>query len=467
MLGIFAFTGAAGAAATLMVSPSTGLTNGQSVTVTATGFTASATGAILECNNDASQPTILVLGVEQIPVSCSNPLLSLQTTDSSGNVTTSFTVSTGTVGPPASGTDSSGGSAATDAANYPCPPTAAQISAGDSCVIAFGVEGGSQQTQPITFSGQATTTTTSGGSTTTTGGGSTTTTASSTTTTASTTTTTTASTTTTTTAGTTTTTVPCNAKSTTSTASGPSMTANPGTCLNGGSVVTVTGSGFDNSSAGALLECNNDSGQPTVALVLGTIKETLPVSCSAPTTAGLITTSSSGGLSGKITIIAGTVGPPCGKTGDLFATCPATDSAGGSLATDAAKYPCPPTSAQTSAGDSCVIAFGDSGSKQQTVNISFVPAPTPGTGQGATAPVTQASNSGTPAATAGSTTATTTPSTSASTLAFTGAGPGMWFTLLGGLLLLDLGYLMITVFYRPREFAQRLGRTVRTMFGGN
>ncbi len=154
------------------------------------------------------------------------------------------------------------------------------------------------------------------------------------------------------------------------------MTANPGTCLNGGTVVTVTGSGFDNGSAGALLECNNDSSQPTVTLTLGAISEKLPVSCTAPTAAGLITTSSSGGLSGKFTIVAGTTGPPCGSSGDLFATCPATDSGGQAPATDAPKYPCPPTAAQITAGDSCVLAFGDAGGKQQTVNISFVPAPT-------------------------------------------------------------------------------------------
>ena len=52
MLGILAFSGPAAAAAVLMVSPSTGLTNGQSVNVTASGFTASSPGAVLECNND-------------------------------------------------------------------------------------------------------------------------------------------------------------------------------------------------------------------------------------------------------------------------------------------------------------------------------------------------------------------------------------------------------------------------------
>jgi len=158
------------------------------------------------------------------------------------------------------------------------------------------------------------------------------------------------------------------------------------------------------------------------------------------------------------------VGPPCGGSGDLFATCPATDSGGVSPATDAPKYPCPPTTAQISAGDSCVIAFGDSGSKQQTVDISFVPAAAASTAQGGSASVTQAAAAG--SASTAATTATTTPSTSAGTLAFTGAGPGIWFTLLGGLLLLDLGYLMVTVFYRPREFLLRTGRTVRMMVGG-
>ena len=427
MLGILAFSGPAAATAVLMVSPSTGLTNGQSVNVTASGFAASSPGAVLECNNDAGQPTVSVLG-NNVPVSCTNPLLTLHTTDASGNLATTFSIVTGVTGPPGAGTDSGGNPAATDAANYPCPPTAAQVTAGDSCVIAFGVAGGAQQNQPISFAGGGgTTTTTSGGTTTTTSGGTTTTTSGGTTTTTS------GGTTTTTSGGTTTTTVPCNAHSTTSTGSGPSLTANPGTCLNGGTHVTVTGSGFDATSAGALLECNNDSSQPKVNLTLGSIQETLPVSCTAPTAAGLLTTTASGGLSGTFTIVAGTTGPPCGSAADLFATCPATDSAGQSPTTDAPKYPCPPTAAQVTAGDSCVLAFGDAGGKQATVDISFVPAPTASTTQGGSAAVTQAA--GTAGASTAAATGASTPSTSASTLAFTGAGPGIWFTLLGGLLL--------------------------------
>ena len=211
---------------------------------------------MLECNNDPGQPTVEVAGIEQAPVGCTNPLLKIVSTNASGSTpATSFTVVTGTIGPPAAGTDSAGHDAATDAALYPCPPTAAQVTAGDSCVIAYGTQSGSEVQQPISFSGgETTTTTTAGGGTTTT-------------TTAATTTTTTAATTTTTTAAgaTTTTTVPCNAQPTT-VAGPPSMTVTPGTCLNGGTVVTVTGSGFDPGASGTILQCNSDTGQPTVAL---------------------------------------------------------------------------------------------------------------------------------------------------------------------------------------------------------
>jgi len=67
------------------------------------------------------------------------------------------------------------------------------------------------------------------------------------------------------------------------------------------------------------------------------------------------------------------------------------------------------------------------------------------------------------------TAAATTPSssaTAATTLAFTGSGPGIWFTLLAGLLLLDLGYLIMTMFYRPRELLVRVGHGMKQVFGG-
>jgi hypothetical protein len=117
-----------------------------------------------------------------------------------------------------------------------------------------------------------------------------------------------------------------------------------------------------------------------------------------------------------------------------------------------------------------VIAFGDAGGKQATANITFVPAPTL-VSPTAAAAVTASTSAATTAAATGSTstgatTAASTPSTSSGTLAFTGAGPGLWFILLAGLLLLDLGYLVVTAFYRPREFALRTRNEIRRMFRG-
>jgi len=160
---IIAAAGSAGAAASITVTPHDNLTNGQQVTVSGSGFQ-QGPGAILECNPTPGEPTIQVAG-SPVPVGCTNPLDHLITVDSSGNVPpTQFPVKTGTVGPPASGTDSAGNDAAADAAKYPCPPTPAQQAnnpAGTKdCVIAVGdsKQPPNQATQAITF--QATTTTT-------------------------------------------------------------------------------------------------------------------------------------------------------------------------------------------------------------------------------------------------------------------------------------------------------------------
>ena len=96
MVGVLAFAGPASAAAALTVTPNTGLSNGSVVSVSGTGFADSATGAMLECNNDPSQPTVLVAGIEQAPVGCTNPLLKIVSTSASGAVpATNFTVATG------------------------------------------------------------------------------------------------------------------------------------------------------------------------------------------------------------------------------------------------------------------------------------------------------------------------------------------------------------------------------------
>ncbi len=146
------------AAGSITISPSTGLTNGQKVTVSGTGMHTSTIGSIVECNNDPSQPTVVTEG-NAVPVSCSNPLTTLISTDKNGKLpATSFVVHTGTIGPPSSGKDSAGNSASADAAKYPCPPTAAQIAAGISCSLTYGDANGDDVIQNITFASQTTTT---------------------------------------------------------------------------------------------------------------------------------------------------------------------------------------------------------------------------------------------------------------------------------------------------------------------
>ncbi len=148
------------AAGVLSVSPSTNLVNGQNIDVSASGLAVKSIGSILECNNDPNQPTIQVAG-SSVPVSCTNPLLKIVTTTSSGTLpATTFIVHSGIVGPPANGTDSSGISSSISAALYPCPPTAAQIAAGYTCGITFGDANGDDLVQNITFANQSTATTT-------------------------------------------------------------------------------------------------------------------------------------------------------------------------------------------------------------------------------------------------------------------------------------------------------------------
>jgi len=137
--------------ATLTVTPATCLQAGQTVAISGSGLAASSEGTLLECNSDASQPT-LALGGETVPISCSK--LDIVSTTASGGMGTTggtFTIQTGAIGPPLAGTDSSGGNDATDAVNYPCPPTAAQVADGDTCEIVYRDAGGDDLTVPISF----------------------------------------------------------------------------------------------------------------------------------------------------------------------------------------------------------------------------------------------------------------------------------------------------------------------------
>jgi hypothetical protein len=61
----------------------------------------------------------------------------------------------GIIGPPVTGTDSSGGNATADAALYPCPPTAAQQALGLSCGLVLGDEAGDDVEVPLVFESES------------------------------------------------------------------------------------------------------------------------------------------------------------------------------------------------------------------------------------------------------------------------------------------------------------------------
>jgi len=47
-------------------------------------------------------------------------------------------------------------------------------------------------------------------------------------------------------------------------------------------------------------------------------------------------------------------------------------------------------------------------------------------------------------------------------LAYTGLGPGIWTLALAGLLLIDLGYLCLTIIDRPSQLLRRLRQKLST-----
>jgi hypothetical protein len=284
----------------------------------------------------------------------------------------------------------------------------------------------------------------------------------------------------TTTSTTTTTTQPCNAQAGTgSAASGkgqgtlvatpPGATGTPGanvTCVVNGTLLTLAASGLTPASAanylGTFIECNDDPGQPTFS-ILG---NAIPVSCTGalkyvftPNAAGTASMPNPSNLPAALpafAVVGGTTGPPCVPS--LCGT--AKDSAGNSPYTDAALYPCPPTAAQLAAGDTCVIAAGDTGGDQVTVPIEFNPniAPPPATVP--TAPPTAPGGGGTTATTAPKAKTAATGSSS-SALAFTGSGLGLWWLALVGLLLMIFGGLLLTVVDQPRRLVQMALRRAR------
>jgi hypothetical protein len=256
-----------------------------------------------------------------------------------------------------------------------------------------------------------------------------------------------------------TTTQPCTPAPTTATGVNTTVTPNttatvtmtPGTCIVSGTVVSLSGSGFQPTSDGTFLECNSDPNQPTVSF----LGSAIPVSCTSPLETnqgpGVVTTTGGGDIGPyNFTVLeaASGVGPPCGS---CLGT-EATDSSGGSTVADAAKYPCPPTAAQMalSPPDTCGIIFGDEAGDGVTVPISFnllvaPPATVP--------PTTTASPSATVATATKAATASTT-NTSSSSLAFTGSGPGLWWLALVGLVLMAMGVLALALVDEPRRLVR-------------
>jgi len=185
------------------------LAGGDILTVTGSGFTKNELASILECNDEPSQPVILYLG-NYVPISCTKIVI-VATSKTGTYGPANFTLVAGTTGPPAtpytptcvetstgSTTTTStipscttSGNETTDAANYQCPPSAAQQAAGDTCVLAIGDILGERAVGTILFGSETlpTTTTTTKATTTTTTGSTTTTGATTTTSTTSTTTT--------------------------------------------------------------------------------------------------------------------------------------------------------------------------------------------------------------------------------------------------------------------------------------
>ncbi len=228
-----------------------GLAGGDVVNVSGANFTAGSLASIEQCNSDPTQPQILFLG-NDIPVSCS--ALALTSISSTGKLSGTKTVATGTVGPPAVGTPTctqtvasttastgpikgctTSGNGKTDAANFPCPPTPAQVTAGDFCVLAIGDQAGDRAIGTVLFGTEVLPTTTIAGATTTTGAGTTTTGAGATTTTAGATTTTVTGATTTTEGATTTT------EGATTTTEGATTTTEGATTTTEGATTTTVG----------------------------------------------------------------------------------------------------------------------------------------------------------------------------------------------------------------------------------
>jgi hypothetical protein len=144
---------------TLVVTPDSGLRNGSVVAVTGSGFSPNSQGSLAECNDTAGAPTINVFDINNfgnpLSISCTPPMQTHTTTDGTGRFASTFTIRTGTLGPPVQGLDSSGHDSASRAADFPCPPTPEQIAVGNGCELVYIDAAGEKAVARISFASQA------------------------------------------------------------------------------------------------------------------------------------------------------------------------------------------------------------------------------------------------------------------------------------------------------------------------
>lgn len=493
---------AAAATPTITFKQSTPLAAGASlvVNIKGSGFTPKSIGALFECNTQTPQPTIDTIvpsgaaniDLGQIPVSCAIGDTVVITTTGTIPTGTQYGLVTGALGPPALGVDSAGNQSGNDAANFPCPPA----STSGGCELLFVDQAKETATATIQFSGQSTTTTTNGSTTSTTApcdakpASMTATNAK-----------------TGTQATVTVTPATCLVSGQTITVSAQGLTPSLGTIIecngtgssgayNGtdgatlqsiasgtlamsqllgtpdksGSLYIATSGGYatlaytsvavsgTNATFSGLSISNGQGsstvkqgafiaeGQPSVTYLANAI----PVSCTQVKTFQTNSDGTIGSQYQSFTVVEGTTGPPCG--GSPTVPCDsANDSGGGSPTTDAKSFPCPPTSAQTTAGAFCVIAVGDLGGDKVAVPISF------NIGAPPIATTTTSPSSGGELTSSGGGGST---SSSGGSLAFTGSGPGVSVIGILGLLFVLVGGLCLLLVDAPRRLLLAAARRV-------
>ncbi|MHB1725449.1 MAG: hypothetical protein ACYCVS_08820 [Acidimicrobiales bacterium] len=244
---------------------------------------------------------------------------------------------------------------------------------------------------------------------------------------------------------------------------GPQVFLSSSTGLINQQTIAVTGVGFAGGKAGTILECNLAPDQPLYTAMT----PAQPVGCT-PAGGGSFTVNPDG----SITFMHFRI-----NTGNQGAWETSLDSRGTSAPVDAASYPCPPTPAQQKAGITCGIVVSDASGNRATVPISLTnsgPAPpgefsVPAPG-GGTVPTSGSSGAITPqsltqqlAAPAGSGGAGGGPR--ATTLAINGVGSPLWLTGIVGVVLLALGYLVLTIYRRPRRLLADAWHSLARAFG--